>query len=357
MNTSLNSLFSPLQLGALSLRNRIIMAPMTRSRALPGDVPSPMMIDYYRQRASAGIIIAEGAAPSMHGVGYCRTPGIYNAEQVTAWRAITDAVHTEGGLIAIQLMHCGRIGSHFNKAANAQTVAPSTLRAPGQIYTDAAGMQEHDLPRALETAEIPQIIAEYANASRLALEAGFDAIELHCTSGYLPMQFLAENTNQRNDDYGGSPHKRARFIQEVLAAIIDVAGAGRVGLRICPGNPFNGVLDPDPHSTYTALLQSIAPLHPAYLHLIRSPLPDFDAFAFARQHFSGTLILNDGFDAKSASQAVQNGSADAISFGRHFIANPDLVRRMHDHLPLANFDAKTLYTPGAQGYSDYPALP
>ncbi len=353
----LTPLFEPLQLGALKLANRIVMAPMTRSRAAPGDLPNDLMVDYYRQRASAGLIITEGAAPSRHGIGYCRTPGLYNDAQMQAWRKITDAVHAAGGLIAVQLMHCGRIGSHFNKAADAEAVAPSALRAAGQVFTDAAGMQKQDLPRALERDEIPRVIDEYAQATRLALAAGFDAVELHCTSGYLPMQFLAANSNQRSDDYGGSLENRARFALETLAAMVATAGGGQVGLRICPGNPFNDVIDPDPAATYATLLAGVAPLQLAWLHVIRSPLGDFDAFACARQHFDGNLILNDGFDGLSAAQALRQRQGAAISFGRHFIANPDLVRRWREQLPLAAFDARTLYTPGAQGYSDYPAAP
>ena len=349
------TLFEPLQLGELKLANRIIMAPMTRSRAVAGDLPSDVMVDYYRQRASAGLIVAEGTAPSRHGIGYCRTPGLYNDAQVAGWRKVTDAVHAAGGLIAVQLMHCGRVGSRLNKAADAETVAPSALRAAGQIYTDAAGMQDQDLPRALGLQEIPQIIDEYAQATKRALAAGFDAVELHCTSGYLPMQFLATNSNQREDAYGGSVEKRARFVIETLAAMVAAAGGGRVGLRICPGNPFNDVVDPDPAETYTTLLAAIAPMQLAYLHVMRSPVRGFDAFAFARQNFKGGLILNDGFDAARATKALADGRGEAVSFGRHYIGNPDLVQRLRDNLPLAGFDQATLYTPGTRGYSDYPA--
>ncbi len=350
----MTTLFDPLQLGELKLANRVVMAPMTRSRADAAAMPTALMVEYYRQRAGAGLIVAEGTAPSPHGLGYSRTPGIYNEAQVAAWREVTAAVRGEGGLIALQLMHCGRVGSQLNKPAGARTVAPSALRAAGQIYTDAAGMQEQDLPQALSLEEIAGVVAEYARATQYALDAGFDAVELHCTSGYLPMQFLAENSNQRSDAYGGSVDKRARFVIEVLQAISAVAGGGRVGMRICPGNPFNDVVDSDPAATYAALLAGAAPLQLAYLHVMRSPLRSFDAFAMARSHFKGGLILNDGFDAARAAKALGEARGEAVSFGRHFIGNPDLVRRLREQLPLAGFNDKTLYTPGAQGYTDYP---
>lgn len=352
----MTKLFDHLQLGDIALSNRVIMAPMTRSRADAGAMPTALMIEYYQQRASAGLIVSEGIAPSPHGIGYCRTPGIYNAEQIAGWRRVTDAVHEAGGRIVAQIMHCGRVGSRFNKPAGAQTVAPSAVRAAGTIYTDAAGMQDHDLPRALAIEEIPDVVAEYAAATRNALAAGFDGVELHCTSGYLPMQFMATNTNLRTDVYGGSVHNRVRFVIETLEAMAGAAN-GRVGMRICPGNPFNDVNDPEPAATYEALLSGSAHLNLAYLHVIRSPLKNFDAFALAREHFRGPLILNDGFDGASASQALAEGHGAAVSFARHFIGNPDLVRRLREGLPLNGFDPKTLYTPGPAGYTDYPYAP
>jgi N-ethylmaleimide reductase len=347
-------LFDPLQLGDIVLANRVVMAPMTRSRAAAGDAPTPLMTEYYRQRASAGLIVAEGIAPSRHGIGYCRTPGLYDAVQVEGWREVTQAVHAAGGRIVAQLMHCGRIGSRLNKAADADTVAPSAVRAAGRIYTDAAGMQEMDLPRALAIEEIPGVVEEYAAATRNALAAGFDGVELHCTSGYLPMQFMAVNTNLRTDAYGGPVQNRVRFVVEVAEAMAGVAGGGRVGLRICPANPFNDVVDPEPEAIYSALLARVAGLRLAWLHVIRSPLKAFDAFGFAQRHFPGSLILNDGFDGESAALAVAEGRGAAVSFARHFIGNPDLVRRLQNGLPLASFDPKTMYTPGPAGYTDYP---
>lgn len=351
----MSSLFQPQQLGELCLPNRIVMAPMTRSRADSRGVPTPEMVEFYRQRASAGLIIVEGAAPSADGMGYCRTPAIYNAEQVAGWRAVTEAVHAEGGLIVLQLMHVGRVASHHNKPAGARTVAPSALRAQTQVFSDAAGMVDTDEPHALTTEGVQAVIADYRQAAILAREAGFDGVELHCTSGYLPMQFMASGSNPRTDQYGGTVDNRVRFPAEVLAAMADAIGAGRVGYRMCPGNPYNDIQDDDPAATAQALIKAVEPLHLAYLHIMRSPLPSLDAFALARAHSSAPLILNDGFDAVSATAALQMKGVAAVSFARHFIANPDLVERMRNHRPLATFDRKTLYTAGARGYSDYPA--
>lgn len=348
------SLFDPVRLGALELPNRVVMAPMTRSRAGEGDVPTALNAEYYRQRANAGLIVTEGAQPSANGKGYCRTPGIYSDAQVEGWRTVTEAVHAEGAKIVVQVMHCGRVGSHHNKAPGAETVAPSAVRAKGQIYTDAAGMADFDEPRALGLDEIPGVIAEYRHATGAAMRAGFDGVELHCTSGYLPAQFLSTGTNRREDAYGGSLQNRLRFVLETLQAMGEVAGFDRVGMRICPGNPFNDLHDDDPHQTFAALLDAVSPLGLAYLHVIKSPRKDLDAFALARTHFRGPLIVNDGFDAQRANAAIASGEAAAVSFGRAYIGNPDLVRRLREGLPLAAFDLKTLYTPGPAGYTDYP---
>jgi N-ethylmaleimide reductase len=301
------------------------------------------------------LIVSEGVQPSANGKGYCRTPGIYTEAQVAGWRAVNDAVHAEGGRIVAQIMHCGRVGSHLNKDPGAETVAPSAVRAKGQIYTDAAGMVDLDEPRALRLDEIPGVIMEYRHATQCALQAGFDGVELHCTSGYLPAQFLSTGTNLRTDAYGGSVQNRVRFVLEVLEAMTAVAGSGRVGMRICPGNPFNDLHDENPHETFAALLDAVSPMKLAYLHVIRSPRRSLDAFALAREHFRGALIVNDGFDRESADRVLGAGEAAAVSFGRSYIGNPDLVRRLREGLPLADFDLATLYTPGPKGYTDYPA--
>jgi N-ethylmaleimide reductase len=353
----MTTLFDPVQLGAMVLSNRVVMAPMTRSRAAAGDVPTELHVEYYRQRASAGLIVTEGVQPSKNGKGYCRTAGIHSAAQIQAWRAVTDAVHAGGGKIAIQLMHCGRISSHHNKDADAETVAPSAIKAKGQLYSDAAGMVDHDVPRALTTDEVADVIEEYRQATLNALEAGFDGIELHCTSGYLPAQFLSTGTNQRTDQYGGSVQNRIRFVIETLTAMSAAAGAARVGFRICPGNPFNDLYDENPRETFSALLQAATPLQLAYLHLIYVPLPTLDSLALVQENYRGAMIINESLNFEKAQEYIGSGSAAAASFGRYYVSNPDLVHRFREGAPLAPLDRNTLYTPGPQGYIDYPALP
>lgn len=347
-------LFAPISLGAIECANRIVMAPMTRSRASPGGLVGELHVTYYGQRAAAGLIVTEGTQPSIHGQGYCRTPGLHDAAQVDAWRAVTDRVHADGGRIVAQLMHVGRVASRLNKPMGARTVAPSALRAQVQMYTDTAGMQDCDQPAALTLAEIPEVVDEYVQAARLARRAGFDGVELHAASGYLPMQFLVPSCNLRWDAYGGEAANRARFAVEVMEAMCSAIGAERVGIRICPANPFNDVEDPEPEATYGALLDAIAPLGIAYLHVIRSPRRNVDAFAIARRHYTGPMIVNDGFHGDTARAAIRAGTGDAVSFARHFVGNPDLVRRLREGLPLAGFDRHTLYTPGPRGYVDYP---
>jgi NADPH2 dehydrogenase/N-ethylmaleimide reductase len=347
-------LFEPLQLGELRLANRVVMAPMTRNRAAPDGVPTACMADYYGQRASAGLIVAEGTWPSAAGQAYCRQPGIATAEQVAGWRRVTDAVHAGGGLIVLQIMHGGRIGSRHIKAPGVETVAPSALRAAGEVYTDAAGMQPYDMPRALETAQVGAVIAEHGRAARAARAAGFDGVELHCTSGYLPMQFLSSGTNLRGDEYGGDAARRARFAVECLRAMAREIGSGRVGLRLNPGNTYNDTSDEDSGATHAELMRQAAALDLAYLHVMRAPAPEIDAFALARAHFGPRLILNDGFGPDRVRAELDRNPGAACSFARHFIGNPDLVRRLREGLPLARFDRSTLYTAGAAGYSDYP---
>lgn len=349
-----NHLFDPVVLGELHLANRIVMAPMTRNRATPDGVPTAMMRDHYAQRTEAGLIVAEGSWPSAAGQAYCRQPGIATAAQVDGWRQVTDAVHARGGLIVLQVMHGGRIGSSYIKAAGVETVAPSALQAAGEVFTDSAGMQPFDAPRALSTEEVRAVVDEHRQAALNARAAGFDGVELHGTSGYLPMQFLSSGSNQRSDAYGGDAAGRARFAFECLAAMADAIGAGRVGLRLNPGNTFNDTADEDSAATHAELMRQAASLQLAYLHVMRAPLPAIDAFALARQHFGARLILNDGFGVDSAERALAAKEGEAISFARHFIGNPDLVRRWRSGQALSKFDRKLLYTPGAAGYSDYP---
>ena len=353
----MTTLFDPVRLGDIDLANRIVMAPMTRSRAGEGDAPTDLNVEYYRQRASAGLIVTEGTQPSANGKGYCRTPGIHTSHQIAGWRRVIDAVHDEGGRIVLQIMHCGRIASRLNKDPGSETVAPSAIRAKGQMFTDVGGMVDFDEPRALELVEMPALIDEFRQATENALIAGFDGVELHGASGYLPMQFLSTGTNKRADRYGGPVENRIRAVVEVLAAMCGVAGAGRVGLRICPGVVFNDIQDDDPAETYTALLRAIDPLKLAYLHVIRLKTPQVDGVEVAQANFTGPLILNDSISFEQGNRTVDSGEAAAVSFARYYLANPDLVRRFREGAELATFDRKTLYTPGPKGYTDYKPLP
>lgn len=349
----MSKLFQPLVLGDLHLKNRIVMAPMTRNRADAQGVPNALMAEYYGQRGDAGLIVAEGTWPSANGQAYCRQPGIATAEHIKGWQAVTEAVHAKGGLIVLQIMHGGRIGSHHIKAKGTETVAPSALLAAGEVVTDNAGMQPYDMPRALETHEVKAIVQEHAQAARNARAAGFDGVELHCTSGYLPMQFLCSGTNLRTDEYGGTAANRARFAIECLREMGQAIGAGRVGLRVNPGNTYNDTSDENSAQTHIELMQQAAKLQLAYLHVMRAPLPEIDAFAMAQTHFGERLILNDGFTPENSEEALHHFEHAALSYARHFIGNPDLVHRLQNGHPLNRFDRKTLYTPGAAGYTSY----
>jgi N-ethylmaleimide reductase len=352
----MSALFSKTQLGRLDLRNRIVMAPMTRSRAGTEDEPTELVVEYYRQRASAGMIISEGIYPSADGKGYCRTPGLVTDAQVEGWRRVADAVHAEGGNMVAQLMHCGRVAHVDNKSADSETVAPSAITAKGEMFTDTAGMQPFSPPRALEREEIPGVIEEYRRSTERAYESGFDGVELHCTSGYLPAQFLSTGTNRRDDDYGGSLANRIRFPIEVLRAMASVDGADRVGFRICPGNPFNDLSDENAEETFTAFLGGVADLGLAYCHVIRLHGVELDNIALARANFAGPLIVNDSYKLAEASEVVEKGEAAAVSFARAFMANPDLVRRFEIGAELNRINPATMYTVGPEGYTDYPSL-
>mgnify|MGYP003630375277 CR=1 FL=1 len=349
-------MFSAVTLGQLALANRIVMAPMTRSRADIDGVPTDMMEDYYRQRASAGLIISEGIAPCVSGLGYCRTPGLFNEAQVKAWSRVTAAVHAGGGRIVAQLMHVGRVASHLNRPEGGETVAPSGVPARGEIYSDQMGMVPFDKPRRLRTGEIAWIVSDYRRATANAYAAGFDGVELHCASGYLPAQFLASGSNQRADDYGGAVENRCRFPLEVLAAMISVGGGGRVGLRICPDNPYNDHSDENPLETFEYFLGQAAELDLAYLHTMRFPAGKVDNIALGQRFFGDRLIVNHGYDLAQGNAIIASGAASAVSFGRPYVANPDLVERFRTGAPLAQYDPDTLYAGGAQGYSDYPAM-
>ena len=353
---SKTNLLSPGRIGDLVTKNRMIMAPMTRSRAGQRGVPSELAIDYYGQRASAGLIVTEGVAPSAVGLGYARTPAIETKEQIDAWKAITAAVHAKGGRMFAQFMHVGRIGHPANRYTDEPLVAPSAIRAAGQMWTDAHGLQDYRMPRALETSEIPGVIEQYAQATRNALAAGFDGVELHSASGYLPMQFLSSNTNQRTDKYGGSVQNRIRFVVEVLEAMSAAAGsASKVGIKISPAMPFNDIHDANPVETYTTLVRAISPMGLAYLHVLQSaPLPN--AHELLRPLFDGPFAAGGGFTKDTGDAAIESGLADFVVFGKLFTSNPDLPVRFARAAALVNWDAGTFYSPGAKGYTDFASL-
>jgi len=346
------TLFEPLILGKLSLSNRIVMAPMTRSRANIDGVIGELTATYYAQRASAGLLISEGTIPSAMGKGYVRIPGIYSPDQIVGWKRVTNAVHSAGGHIFLQIMHCGRIAHPQLLPGGAQSVAPSAILPNVKTWIDGVGMVPLETPRALETSEIPGIIEEFRQATVNALAAGFDGVELHAASGYLPMQFLSSSTNHRTDQYGGSAVNRSRFVLEALTAMVSVAGADKVGIKISPAMPFNDLTDENPAETYSTLANAIGGLGIAYLHVAQTALtPDFHAIL--RPLFTGPYLVGAGLTKESATALLASGQADAAVFGVAFIANPDLPARFASHAPLATPDASTFYTPGAQGYTDY----
>ncbi len=347
-------LFEPLSRPGFQLANRIVMAPMTRSRSDAAAVVPAYAADYYGSRADGGLLITEGTGTSAMAIGYARTPGIYTEAQIDAWRGVTAAVHQRGGRIFLQLMHVGRIAHAANRTIPDPPVAPSPIRAKGQMWTDAQGMQPNDEPRALELSEIPGVIDEFAAAARNAMSAGFDGVELHAASGYLPNQFLATGSNQRSDAYGGPVANRVRFVVEALEAMITgVGSASRVGIKVSPGMQFNDIQDEDPVATHVALAQAIEPLGLAYVHVMRAGIGAENAL---RDAYRGTMLVGGGFSRDEAEAVIAAGRADAIVFGTAYLANPDLVSRFRKGAALNAPDKATFYTPGTKGYTDYPVL-
>ncbi len=353
----LDELFTPTAFGAIHLANRIVMAPMTRDRAGPGDVATDLMARYYAQRAGAGMIVTEGVQPSPVGKGYWRTPGIHSAEQIESWRTVADAVHRRGGRIVMQLMHCGRVVVAANRGFEADVIAPSALACPTKVPGPNGVPAPTATPRAIEICEMPALVDEFATAASNAIAAGMDGIELHCASGYLINQFLNPASNQRDDDYGGTAENRIRFPLRVLVALADAIGADRVGLRISPGNPYNGMDVADPAATFAPFVQAADAMGLAYLHVVDMGLADLDTLAMLRANWSGAIIANNGLTAASACALLDTGAVQAASFGRAFIANPDLVDRISTGAALAKPDYSLLYTGEAQGYTDYPPSP
>lgn len=350
----MSRLFTSVRIGGTELSNRLVMAPMTRSRADDAGVPSDLATTYYRQRAGAGLIISEGTYPTAMGKGYVRTPGIETEAQVVAWKRVTEAVHARGGRIFMQLMHCGRISHPSLLPEGALPVAPSAVKAAGQTWT-ASGQQDFVTPRPLSIAEIAEVVAGYRAATRRALAAGFDGVELHAASGYLPEQFLSSGSNQRRDEYGGSIANRARFVLEVLAAMVAEAGGDRVGIKISPEMNYNDVSDATPQETYTYLVDHLKAFKLAYLHVALFGT-EVDYHALLRPRFQGAYLVGGGLDQTTAEALLDSKRADAVVFGSAFLANPDLPERIRGGAVLNVPDKATFFTAGEEGYTDYPAL-
>ena len=348
----MSSLFDTLQLGALTMPNRMIMAPMTRSRAGDDGVPSDLMATYYAQRASAGLIISEAIYISPSAKGYSRIPGLHSAEQVAGWKKVTDAVHANGGRIFAQLFHCGRVCVPQLLPAGVVPVGPSPIAINGKNYTDA-GAIDYVVPRELSVIEMPGIVQDFATAAENALKAGFDGVELHAASGYLVHQFLDASINQRGDAYGGSVGNRCRLALEILEALIAVAGRERVGIKLSPRIKFNDVKDPDAEQLYPHLISELSAKSIAYLHGAQQG--EYALHAAARPLFEGLYFAGAGFDQAKGEALLQAGGADAIVYGKLFIANPDLPARFAKGLELAQDNPKLHYAKGPEGYSDYPA--
>ena len=361
----MTTLFDPLLVGDIALATRICMAPLTRNRASAGQVPNELMAQYYGQRADpatgAGLLITEATQISRMGQGYLDTPGIHSAEQIAGWRRVTEAVHAKGGRIVVQLWHVGRI-SHSSLLPDGQPPVSSTARAANVNTLTPAGRAPCSTPRALRTDEIPGLIADYRQAALNAIEAGFDGVEVHGANGYLLDQFLRDSINDRTDAYGGPIASRARLMVEGMQAVAGATGGGRTGLRLSPVTPSNDAgPDSDPQALMTHLLQQLAPLKLAFLHLVEGQTGgprDFAPFDYAalRRLHPGAWMLNNGYDAAMASEAVASGAADLVAFGKPFIANPDLGRRIREGAPWNKPDSKTFYGGGAAGYTDYPTL-
>lgn len=355
-------LFEMFSSRSLNLANHMVMAPMTRSRATSAHTPDALMATYYAQRATAGLIISEGTSPSPNGLGYPRIPGLYDKAQVEGWRAVTTAVHAHGGKIFVQLMHCGRVAHVANLPAGAEVLGPGAAVCPGEMYTDTLGMQPYSVPRPMSGADIVHAVQEHVVSAKLAMDAGFDGVELHGANGYLMEQFLNPLVNLRTDGYGGSIEARNRLVLEIARAAADAIGRHRVGIRLSPYGVFNGTGEfPEVRAQYLALAGSLSAVGLLYIHLVdhsamgAPPVPA-DFKPELRAAFDGLFILSGGFDHASAEQALLEKRGDLIAFGRPFLANPDLVARMRKDAPQNTPDMATFYVPGATGYTDYPAL-
>lgn len=352
------TLFTPATLGKLQLKNRIVMAPMTRSRAT-GNVPNGLMAKYYSERASAGLIITEGTSPSPNGLGYARIPGMFSDAQVQGWRLVNDAVHQAGGKIFVQLMHTGRVSHTANLPVGSRVLAPSALVAPGEMWTDSSGQQPHSVPAAMTEADIAHAIAEYATACKRAIEAGFDGVELHGANGYMIDQFLNSASNQRTDQWGGNVENRIRFAVQVAKAATAAIGADRIGMRISPYGVFNGMTpDAEMDAMYERLIAELNSIGLVYIHIVDHSSMGAPEVSPAlkvkiRATFRGKYILSGGYDAARANADLDAKRGDLVAFGRPFISNPDFVQKLQSGAELTAPDMSTFYTPGEKGYTDY----
>ena len=363
MKTADKDLFAPVQIGPHTLQNRIVMAPLTRSRA-PNNIPNALMAEYYGQRSSAGLIVTEGTSPSPNGLGYPRIPGIFSADQIEGWKAVTEAAHAGGARIFVQLMHTGRIAHPLNLPPGARIVAPSPIAAAGEMYTDAEGPRPHPEPETMSLADIAAAREEFVQAARNARTAGFDGVELHAANGYLLEQFIRPTSNQRTDAYGGPIENRARFVLEVAGGAADAIGRDRVGIRLSPYGVFNDMphyAPEDMDADYRYLAEQLGATGLLYLHLVDhaamgAPEVPEAIKADMREAFGGTIILSGGYDPQRAQADLNAGKGDLIAVGRDFLANPDLPRRWQQGAALNPPDYDRFYTPGAEGYTDYPGL-
>lgn len=352
-------LFSPGFVGPVRLDHRIVMAPLTRMRSSPGNLPNDLMVEYYTQRATqGGLLISEASPVALTGYGFERAAGIYDDAQIPRWKRITDSVHVQGGRMFLQLWHVGRQSARVLQPGGAAPLAPSAIQADGTAWT-LNGTVPYDMPRALETDEIPALIDAYRQAASRALKAGFDGVEIHGANGYLPDQFLQDGTNRRTDAYGGPVENRARFLREVTQAAIDVWGSDRVGVRLTPSGSYGSMSDSNRHATFSYVAKMLDSMGVAYLHIVQPRIgadaePDPVDVSVLRPLFSRTLIAAGGFTRESAQRMLESGNADLIAFGRAFIANPDLVARLSHNWPLNRYDRSTFYGGGAHGYTDYP---